>query len=139
MNPGRYENVRFATTGDFALNGSATIDGDETFFRGTYRTDRHDGVNLIYMVRRNVVNGGARPVITTWAQWNGLDGPNSLDPAGTGMVLSGTTFPTSPAANDLFVLTAVSGVLMPGLYQRSSGNTTWNDFTFGNTMPNTRP
>ena len=89
------------------------------------------------MIRRNVVNGGARPVITTWAQWNGIDGPNSLDPAGTGMILSGTTFPTSSAANDLFLLTAAVGAQMPDLYQRTSDNVAWNPFTFGNTMPNT--
>ena len=139
VNPGRFEYVRFATNGDYAVNASGTISGDETFFRGCYRTDRHDGVNIIYMIRRNVVNGGARPVITTWAQWNGIDGPNSLDPAGTGMILSGTTFPTSPAANDLFLLTAAVGAQMPDLYQRTSDNVAWNPFTFGNTMPNTRP
>ena len=139
VNPGRFEFVRFATNGDYAVNASGTISGEETFFRGCYRTDRHEGTEIIYMIRRNIVNGGARPVITTWAQWNGLDGDNSLDPAGTGMIRSGTTFPTSPAANDLFILTAADGLQMPDLYQRSSDNVSWNPFTFGTTMPNTRP
>ena len=121
------------------MNGSATIDNDETFFRGCYRTDRHDGTNVIFMVRRNIVNGGARPVLTTWAQWNGLDGDNSLEPTGTGLIRSGTTFPTSPAANDLFILTAAVGAQMPNLYQRTSDNVAWNPFTFGTTMANTRP
>ena len=139
INPGRYNNVRLATNGDYAVNASGNLSGNETFFRGTYRTDVYDGTNIIYMIRRNIVDGGARPVTTTWAQWNGIVGANSLDPTGTGMILGGTTFPTSPAANDLFVLTAAVGAQMPNLYQRSTDNLTWNAFTFGSTMPNTRP